>query len=130
LQQIEPMHARSEWVFAFLEGLIRALPVPRGHQELLLVHLDVGREQAQVYPGLPAIELPLLVHAAITGDEGPALPVAGACTLLYLGADPFDNLIDHDLSKGWESREAGEANLAAATLLWPRFLNSPRGRGS
>ena len=111
------MHARSERVFAFIEELIRALPVPRAHQELLLVHLDVGREQAQAYPGLPAIELPLLVHAAITGDEGPALPVAGACTLLYLGADLFDNVVDGELSPGWEGREAGEASLAAATLL-------------
>jgi Polyprenyl synthetase len=118
LQQIEPMPARrAQRVFAFLEGLIRALPVPRGHRELLHVHLDVGREQAQVYPGLPAIELPLLVHAAITGDEGPALPVAGACTLLYLGADLFDNVVDGELSPGWEGREAGEASLAAATLL-------------
>ena len=47
------MHARSERVFAFLEESIGALPVPTSYQEeLLLVHLDVRRRKAQVYPGL------------------------------------------------------------------------------
>ena len=111
------MYGRVERVFASIEELIGALPVPRSHRELLRVHVGVGREQAEVYPELPAIQLPLLVHAAITGDERPALPVAGACTLLYLGADLFDNLIDHELPPGWHARDPAEANLAATTLL-------------
>ena len=77
------MQDRVEQVFAFIEELIEALPVPLRHRELLQVHLGVGREQMDIYPELPAIQLPLLVHAAITGDQRPALPLAGACTLLY-----------------------------------------------
>ncbi len=111
------MYGRVQKVFAFLNELIGTLPVPPSHQELLRVHLDVGREQAKVYPELPAIQLPLLVHAAITGDERPALPVAGACTLLYLGADLFDNLIDDELPPSWHARDPAEASLAATTLL-------------
>jgi len=111
------MHGRVERVFAFIEELIGALPVPPSHRELLRVHVGVGREQAEVYHELPAIQLPLLVHAAITGDERPALPVAGACTLLYLGADLLDNVIDHELPSSWHARDPAEANLAAATLL-------------
>jgi geranylgeranyl diphosphate synthase type I len=111
------MHERVEQVFAFLEELIGTLPVPPSHRELLRVHLGVGQEQAEIYPELPAIQLPLLVHAAITGDERPALPVAGACTLLYLGADLFDNLIDDELPPSWHTRDPAEANLAATTLL-------------
>jgi geranylgeranyl diphosphate synthase type I len=111
------MHERVERVFAFIEELIATLPVPPSHRELLRIHVGVGREQAEVYPELPAIQLPLLVHAAITGDERPALPVAGACTLLYLGADLFDNLIDHELPSSWDSRDPAEGNLAATTLL-------------
>jgi geranylgeranyl diphosphate synthase, type I len=111
------MHERVVQVFAFIEDLIGTLPVPPSHRELLRVHLSVGREQAEIYPGLPAIRLPLLVHAAITGDERPALPVAGACTLLYLGADLFDNLIDDELPPGWHTLDLAEANLAATTLL-------------
>ena len=111
------MRERVERVFAFLEDLIETLPVPPSHQELLRVHLDVGRGHAEAYPELPAIQLPLLVHAAITGDEEPALPVAGACTLLYLGADLFDNLIDDELPPSWHARGSAEASLAATTLL-------------
>ncbi len=111
------MYGRVEKVFAFLNELIGTLPVPPSHQELLRVHLDVGREQAKAYPELPAIQLPLLVHAAITGDERPALPVAGACTLLYLGADLFDNLIDDELPPSWHAHDPAEASLAATTLL-------------
>lgn len=111
------MREQAERSFAFLEGLIGALPVPPSHRELLRLHLGVGREWAEAYPELPAIQLPLLVHAAITGDERPALPVAGACTLLYLGADLFDNLIDHELPPSWHARDPAEANLAATTFL-------------
>jgi geranylgeranyl pyrophosphate synthase len=111
------MHEWVEQVFAFIEELIGTLPVSRGHRELLQLHLGIGRKQAESYPELPAIQLPLLVHAAITGDETPAIPAAGACTLLYLGADLFDNLIDDELPPSWHTRDPAEANLAATTLL-------------
>jgi geranylgeranyl pyrophosphate synthase len=111
------MHERVERVFAFIEELIGRLAVPPSHRELLQVHLSVGREEATAYPEMPAIQLPLLVHAAITGDEDPALPVAGACTLLYLGADLFDNIIDNELPPSWDTWDPTEAHLAATTLL-------------
>lgn len=66
---------------------------------------------------MSSIQLPLLVHAAITGDERPALPVAGACTLVYLGADLFDSILDHELPPLWHARDPSEASLAATTLL-------------
>jgi geranylgeranyl diphosphate synthase, type I len=66
---------------------------------------------------MSSVQLPLLVHAAIAGDERPALPVAGACTLLYLGADLFDSILDHELPPSWQVREPSEASLAATTLL-------------
>jgi geranylgeranyl pyrophosphate synthase len=111
------MYGRVEKVFDFLDALIDMLPVPSSHQALLRVHLATGRDEAKGYPELPAIQLPLLVHAAIRGDERPALPLAGACTLLYLGADLFDNLIDDELPINWHARDPAEASLAATTLL-------------
>src|SRR5215212_7640873 len=111
------MYGRVEKVFDFLDTLIDMLPVPSSHRALLRVHLDTGRDEATGYPELPAIQLPLLVHAAIRGDERPALPLAGACTLLYLGADLLDNLIDDELSIDWHDRDPAEASLAATTLL-------------
>jgi geranylgeranyl diphosphate synthase type I len=111
------MRGRVESVFAFLDELILTLPVRSGHRQLLRVHLEVGRERATVWPEMSSIQLPLLVHAAITGEEEQALPVAGACTLLYLGADLFDSILDRELPPPWHERDASEATLAATTLL-------------
>jgi geranylgeranyl pyrophosphate synthase len=106
-----------ERVFAFLEQLILALSGRPGHRQLLQIHLRVGKERAEAWPEMSSIQLPLLVHAAITGDERPALPVAGACTLLYLGADLFDSILDHELPPSWQARDPSAASLAATTLL-------------
>lgn len=111
------MRERVERVFASLERLVETLPVPSSHRQLIWVHVSAGLEKALVSPGLPAIQVPFLVHAAVTGDEAPALPVAEACTLLYFGADLFDNIIDDELPAGWDARDPAEANLAATTLL-------------
>jgi geranylgeranyl pyrophosphate synthase len=106
-----------ERVFAYLDDVILSLPVRQDHRRLLQIHLSVGRERAEAWPQMSSIQLPLLVHAAITGEVKPALPVAGACTLLYLGADLFDSILDHELPPLWYARDPAEASLAATTLL-------------
>lgn len=111
------MRERVVHVFALLEGLIGELPVPSSQRELLKVHLTVSRERAEVQPEMSAVQLPLLIHAAISGDERPALPVAAACTFLYLGADLLDSILDHELPAAWDTRDSAEANLAATALL-------------
>lgn len=84
---------------------------------MLLVHVDEGREQARSYPPLAAVQLSLLTHEAITGDWEPAIPLAGVCTLLYLGADLLDNLADDELPPRWAPWGPQQASLAAATFL-------------
>jgi geranylgeranyl diphosphate synthase type I len=111
------MRERVEWVFAFLDDLVLALPVPSSHRELVQVHLRVGRELAEVWPEMPSIQMPLSVHKAITSNERPALPVAAACTLIYLGADLLDSILDNELPRSWHARDPAEINLAATTLL-------------
>jgi geranylgeranyl pyrophosphate synthase len=111
------MRERVERVFAFLDELLLALPVRPSHRELLQIHVRVGKERAEAWPEMSSIQLPLLVHKGITGDDRPALPVAGACTLLYLGADLFDSMLDHELPPSWRTRDSSEAMLAATTLL-------------
>lgn len=106
-----------ESVFALLDELILALPVRQGYRQLLRMHLRVGKERAETWPEMSSVQLPLLVHAAITGEERPALPLAGACTLLYLGADLFDSVVDQELPPLWHARDPSEASLAATTLL-------------
>jgi geranylgeranyl pyrophosphate synthase len=111
------MRERVGRVFAFLDGLLLALPVRPSYRELLQIHLEVGKERAEAWPEMSSVQLPLLVYKGITGDDGPALPVAGACTLLYLGADLFDSVLDHELPPSWHTRDSSEAMLAATTLL-------------
>jgi geranylgeranyl pyrophosphate synthase len=111
------MRERVGHVFASIEELVRALPVPSCHRELLRVHVRVGEKEAEAWPAMAAVQLPLLVHAAIAGDERPAIPVAAACTLMYLGADLFDSVHDHELPAPWRARGPEEANLAASTLV-------------
>lgn len=110
------MRERVAQVFIFLDELVIALPVPSSHQELLQVHLKVSREQAEARPQISAVQLPLLVYAAITGDERSALSVAGACTLLRLGTDLFDSMLDNELPPPWYARDSAEVTLAATTL--------------
>jgi geranylgeranyl diphosphate synthase, type I len=112
-----PASERVESVFAYLDDVILSLPVRHGHRHLLQIHLSVGRDRAEAWPQMSSIQLPLLVHAAITGEEKPAIPVAGACTLLYLGADLFDSILDLELPPLWQARDLSQASLAATTLL-------------
>jgi hypothetical protein len=111
------MRKRAGQVFALLDKVIEALPVPSTHRELLQVQLGVGKERAEAWPEMSVIQLPLLVHTAVAGDERPALPVAAACTLLYLGADLLDSTLDHELPPSWHTHDSAEVNLAATTLL-------------
>jgi geranylgeranyl diphosphate synthase type I len=104
-------------VFTLLDKVIEALPVHSCHRVLLQAHLRIEREQAAAQPEMSAIQMPLLVHEAITGDERAALPVAAACTLFFLGADLYDSILDHELPPYWRTRDTAEVNLAATTLL-------------
>jgi len=111
------LRERVVQVFALLDKVIEALPVHSCHRELLQAHLKIEREQAAAQPEMSAIQMPLLVHEAITGDERAALPVAAACTLFFLGADLYDSILDHELPPYWRTRDSAEVNLAATTLL-------------
>jgi geranylgeranyl diphosphate synthase type I len=111
------MSERVVQVFALLDQVIEALPVHSYHREVLQAHFKIEREQAAAQPEMSAIQMPLLVHEAITGNERAALPVAAACTLFFLGADLYDSILDHELPPYWRTRDSAEVNLAATTLL-------------
>jgi geranylgeranyl pyrophosphate synthase len=113
----DQMRSRADRVFDFLDELIASLPSPEAHHALLRVHLEVGRRQLHEIPSLACAQLPLLVYAANRGEETPAIPLAGACTLIYLGADLFDNIVDEELPFAWQGYDAGQITLAAATLI-------------
>ncbi len=111
------MRERAQRVFALLDKVIEALPVHSNHRELLQIHLRAGREEAEVWPEMSAIQVPFLVHTAVAGDERPALPVAAACTFVGLGADLYDSILDHELPPFWHTRDSAEVNLTATSLM-------------
>lgn len=112
-----PMRQRVGRVFAFLDDVIQALPIHTCYRELLQAHLRMEREQAATRPERSPIQVPLLVHEAITGDDRPALPVAAACTFLYLGADLYDSILDDELPPFWRACDAAHVNLIATSLM-------------
>ena len=89
-----------------------------GRQRQLLATALAGLDQhAAGTEALFFVDLPLLVHGAIRGDERPAIPLAVATTLLFLGADILDDLADGDRPAHWHGCSPAEINLAGATLL-------------
>jgi geranylgeranyl diphosphate synthase, type I len=114
---LTPMRRRVEGVFAFLDDVIGDLPVPGIHKGLLQAHVREVGEGAMAAPRMTAVQVPLLVHAAVTGDEEPAIPVAAACTALHLGGQLQDGVLDEELSSFWQERGGGIASLAATTLM-------------
>jgi geranylgeranyl diphosphate synthase type I len=108
---------RVAWVFAFLDELIDELSVPASHEGLLRQYLAWERGCAKTSPEMSTVQVPILVHAAIAGDETPAIPVAAACTVLCLGADLLDSVIDHELPPFWHDRDSAEIDLAVNTLV-------------
>lgn len=114
------MSERAGRVFAFLDEFVASLPLTPGYRNLLRAHLSERAKRTETTPGVvSAVQLPLLVYAAITGEEEePALPAAAGCTLLRLGTDLFDNVLDRDpLPSCWQECDPGEPLLAATTLL-------------
>jgi geranylgeranyl pyrophosphate synthase len=111
-QRTEDVVALAE---AFAVGHART-PQQRRLLEQALEGLRVQARHEQAIP-FPCAHLPLLVYAALRGDDAPALPLAVATSLLYLGLDIFDDLADGDLPPHWDGYRPSDINLAAATLL-------------
>jgi len=107
----------SAAVLSWLDAFVDELPVPGSQRRLLALVLEGGRRQLSELPELPAAALPVLVHAAAGGLEGAALPLGGACTLVYLGADLLDILADGELTEPWCHLDPGQTTLVSATML-------------
>ncbi len=66
--------------------------------------------------GLTCVRLPLLVHAAITGDAEPAVPLAVALLLKHMGTELWDDMMDGEVPAVWDGYRASEVSLAAGAL--------------
>lgn len=114
-------HERESKVLDALFLMIRELAAGPAQQQLLLAVIEDLQRKRHAGHGpaatVRAMHLPLLVYAAITGDEEPAVPLGAICTLLYAGVDLFDDVIDGDLTEEWRAFQSGEPLLASVTLI-------------
>ena len=62
------------------------------------------------------VHLPLLLHAALTGDGAPARPLVTVTTLIYLGADAFDDVLDGEQCAPSKSAPVNQIELSAMSL--------------
>lgn len=62
---------------------------------------------------VPGVHLPLLAHAALSGDDEAALPLAVATTVLELGMDLLDHVQDDELDEAWADTDPALVVLAA-----------------
>lgn len=115
--QAESLQANRDEVFAYLDSFIQDLPVPGRYREMLNVQTDIGRSLAQRHPVFPPVQVPMLVSSAVGGGRATAVTVAAASTLVYLGADVLDNVMDDELPPQWRLRPASDPLLCGSSLL-------------
>lgn len=101
------------WVEAFVARQARS-----ADQQALLARALVGLQtKAAQHPLFLPVQLPLLVYEGISGEHAPAVPLAGATALLWLGIDILDDQADGDVPPQWTGQPAPLVTLAAAGLL-------------
>lgn len=89
---------------------------PRQRKMISLAFTGLKKKRKS-YPAF--IHFPLLVYAALRGNIEPALPLATATTLFFLGVDIFDDVADGDLPRSlWKGFHDSEINLIAATFFF------------
>lgn len=94
----------QEHLRALLDHYRPQHPRLHGALERLLAR---GRKDPQEFA------LPLLVHAAITGVPGPAMPIAGVHALWWRAANTFDDVVDRDAVGRLYGLSSGVALTAA-----------------
>jgi hypothetical protein len=64
-----------------------------------------------------AVHIPMLVHAALTGDAKPAVPLSAALLLLEAGVYALDHVLDAELAPPLDSWGMSEVVLTATSLI-------------
>jgi geranylgeranyl pyrophosphate synthase len=74
-------------------------------------------ERGSSVEALDCVRLPRLVHLAVRGHDQSALPLAVALTVLYVGLDLWDSVMDGELGPAWDHLRPEEVSLTAAALI-------------
>jgi geranylgeranyl pyrophosphate synthase len=63
------------------------------------------------------VDIPVHVYAAVRGDTAPAMPLASAIALLFLGLDTADDVTDGDLPSYWDGCSLADIQIVTLALL-------------
>jgi len=63
------------------------------------------------------VELPLGICGGVRGETAPAVPIAAASGLLFLGLDTADDLTDGDLPAYWKGHSVADIQIVTLALL-------------
>jgi geranylgeranyl pyrophosphate synthase len=108
---------RTREVFSSMETFALSQAQTPLQRHLLETALAGFRARAAERDLMLCIHLPLLVYGGIRGDDEPAIPLAVATGLQYLGVDIIDDLTDGDRPAHWQGFRASEITVTGATLL-------------
>jgi hypothetical protein len=102
-----------------IRSLVRKRAASESQERLLMRVLGGGEHRPATASPLHPItaHLPGLVHGALTGTEAAALPIAAAGTMVHVGADVLDDLMDGDGPPA--GLTVAEAMLVGAGLIGP-----------
>jgi geranylgeranyl pyrophosphate synthase len=63
------------------------------------------------------VDVPVHVYAAVRGETAPAMPLASAIALLFLGLDTADDVTDGDLPSYWQACSLADIQIVTIALL-------------
>ena len=86
-------------------------------QEMLLSQFLAGLEEKLGTHSLPFINIPLVIHSAIKGEERSASKLAAACLFLYLAADIIDDIADGDFARHWGDELSSSEGVLASVVF-------------
>ena len=86
-------------------------------QKILLSRFLAGLEEKLGAHPLPFINIPLIIHCAIKGEERSASKLAAACLFGYLAADIIDDIADGDFVKHWGDEISSSEGILASVVF-------------
>ena len=86
-------------------------------QEKLLKRFLLSLEKQIQDDYMPFVNIPMLIHAAISGEENSAIKVAVASLFLFLAADIVDDIMDGDFTEHWGSDISSSEGLLASVVF-------------
>jgi geranylgeranyl pyrophosphate synthase len=95
---------------------LQAAPTPEMAATLETAFIGLATHAAR-YHRVFFVDVPVQVYASVRGETTPAMPLASAIGLLFLGLDTADDVTDGDLPSYWEGYSLADIQIVTLALL-------------